>query len=189
MLNIIIMILGLILLYHFLKPKLPDKEIILNEEFLNEPNASYCSFNYDDINSSYERTHKIITDNKKINQVNNNTIKSWQPNLYYDNETKTLKEFNNNNSFNDVIIYSQDNNSDTQDKPIQEIYDDSILDFKKNIQNKSLNNNNIIQCASNLNVISPNEWNYDDEKIENGGEIKNGLFAFDPLINQSVALC
>jgi hypothetical protein len=67
-----------------------------------------------------KKNHKIINNTKKINQFNNNTIKSLQPNMYYDNETKILKEFNNNNSFNDVIVYSQDNNI-------------LIINYKKNI--------------------------------------------------------
>jgi hypothetical protein len=191
MINIIMMMIGLIMLYYFVKPKIPEKEIVLNDNFLNNPETNYCHFNYDDINKEYEKNPKIITDNKKINSINYNTIKSWQPNVYYDNNTKTLSQFNDSNNVldNNVITYSKDNNEDTLNKTIKEVYDSKIIDFKKDIPKKTINNNNVIECASHLNVISPNDWTYDNEKPENGGEIKDGLFAFDPLIYQTVAMC
>jgi hypothetical protein len=194
MINIILIILILIT-SSFLFNKKPDEnednEILLNESFLNNPHAIYCQFTYDDINKEYEKNIKIINDDKKNNFINYNMIKSWQPNIYYDNDSKTMKKFNNSDKVlnNNTIIYSQNDDISTQDKTIREVYDSKIMDFKKNIPKKSINNNNIIKCASNLNVISPKEWNYDEEKPENGGEINNGLFAYDPLINQSVALC
>ena len=33
------------------------------------------------------------------------------------------------------------------------------------------------------------EWNYDNENILNGGEISNGLYAYDPIINQASSIC
>lgn len=192
MINILLIILILIALSFFFNKKNSENgKLIFNESFLNNPEASYCKFNYDDINEEYEKNTKIIIDDKKINHINYNMIKSWQPNIYYDNENETMKKFNDSDMVldNNTIIYSQNDNKDINNKTIKEIYNNKIIDFKKNIPKKSINNNNIIHCASNLNVISPNEWNYDDEKPENGGEINNGLFAFDPLINQSVALC
>ena len=190
MINIILIILILISL-HFLLNKNNNKEIILNESFLNNPNANYCKFNYDDINFNYEINPKIINDNDNVNKINYNIIKSWQPNIYYDNKTKQNKTFNDNNNFlENNIIYKKDNNNENNDnKTIREVYDNKILNFKKNIPNKIKNNNNIIECGSNLHILSPNEWNYNDEKPENGGEIKNGLYAYDDLINGGVALC
>ena len=94
------------------------------------------------------------------------------------------------------MIYKKDNSITSpnliplsDNKTIKEIYDDSILDYKKNIPKKKLNNNNIIQCGSNLNILSPNDWNYDNESSLNGGEIINGLYGYDPLTNQCTSMC
>ena len=97
------------------------------------------------------------------------------------------------------MIYNNDNAitspeskilQSAENKTIREIYDKSILDFKKNYKKKKINNNNnIIQCGSNLNILSPNDWNYDNEKSLNGGEIIDGLYGYDPLLNQSSSIC
>ena len=189
MINIILILLILISLHYLIK-KNNNNEMILNESFLNNPNADYCNFDYDDINFDYEINPKIINNNKNINKINYNIIKSWQPNIYYDNQTKQTKKFNDNdNLLENNIIYKKDNEENNYNKTIREVYDNKILDFKKNIPNKIKNNNNIIECGSNLHILSPNDWNYDNEKPENGGEIKKGLYAYDNLINGGVALC
>ena len=195
MINIILILLILISLHYLIKKKENNNnnnnEMILNESFLNNPNAEYCDFDYDDINFDYEINPKIINNNNKnINKINYNIIKSLQPNIYYDNQTKQNKKFNDNDKLlENSIIYTKDNDDNNYNKTIREIYDDKIIDYKKDIPNKKKNNNNIIECGSNLHILSPNDWNYDNEKPENGGEIKDGLYAYDDLINDGVALC
>lgn len=197
MINIILLILILISVYYFLNKTQESAEhnkINLDEYFFNnKKHDKYCNFTYDDNNSYYEKNQGVIIKPElNTDSIQFNTIKSWVPNIYYDSETKQNKEFNNinQNLLNENMIYKKDNNIESRDnKTIKEIYDNSILDFKKNIPKKKLNNNNIIQCGSNLNILSPNDWNYENENSLNGGEIINGLYGYDPSINQSNSMC
>jgi hypothetical protein len=73
---------------------------------------------------------------------------------------------------------------------IKEIYDKQFTDFKKLIPKKEMiddKQNNTQEGASNLSYVLPDTWIYDEEKIENGGEIVKGLFANDPSVTGSVA--
>ena len=197
MINIILLILILISVYYFLnKPykNITSNKVDLDEYFFNNKNQDkFCNFTYDDNNSYYEKQQGVIIKPEiNTNSIQFNTIKSWVPNIYYDSETKQNKGFNNinQNLLNENIIYKKDIDLESKDnKTIKEIYDNSIIDFKKNIHKKKINNNNIIQCGSNLNILSPNDWNYENENSLNGGEIINGLYGYDPLTNQSNSMC
>lgn len=74
-------------------------------------------------------------------------------------------------------------------KTIKEIYDNSFVDFKKLVpkKNKIENNDNVsLNAASNLTFFTNDNWLYDNEKPENGGQIKTGLYANDlELLNSN----
>jgi len=76
-------------------------------------------------------------------------------------------------------------------KTIKEIYDNSFVDYKKLIPQKILVNDkpntNFSYGASNLSYINPDNWIYQNEKQENGGEITDGLYAADPMTLGTVA--
>ena len=203
MINIILLILILISIYYYFnksKETIDNNKSHLDEYFFNnKKQEKYCDFTYYDINSYYEKKQGVIIKPElNTDSIQFNNIKSWVPNIYFDSETQQNKQFNNTNQdlLNENMIYKKDNSITSpnliplsDNKTIKEIYDDSILDYKKNIPKKKLNNNNIIQCGSNLNILSPNDWNYDNESSLNGGEIINGLYGYDPLTNQCTSMC
>ena len=55
--------------------------------------------------------------------------------------------------------------------------------LKKKIPVKNIISNNIneskLECASNLSMLIPDTWIYDNENSQNGGMIKEGLYAYD----------
>lgn len=77
-------------------------------------------------------------------------------------------------------------------RTLQEVYDNSFVDYKNMVPNKSkreieADQMNIQKAGSDLSFISPDTWIYEQEKPENGGVITNGLMAFDPLSFNSTA--
>jgi hypothetical protein len=73
-------------------------------------------------------------------------------------------------------------------KTIKEIYDSSFTNFKILGKKEPINNDNdMIDGASNLKILLNNDWKYNNEKPHNGGEIINGLYAFDESLLNSVA--
>jgi hypothetical protein len=79
-------------------------------------------------------------------------------------------------------------------KSIREIYDDSILDFKsliiKKNKMKTLDGPREFKQtgASKLSYNMEDDWVYENEKPENGGEILDGFFASDPMVNNTPAI-
>ena len=73
-------------------------------------------------------------------------------------------------------------------KKIQEVYNNSFVNFKNLIPNKTIINNtpntNFMQAASDLQYLTPDTWVYENEKGENGGIMYNNkittVFASDP---------
>ena len=67
-------------------------------------------------------------------------------------------------------------------KTLKEIYDNSFVDYKKLQKKKVINKNENmkkVNCGSFLTTFKPDDWTYENEKIENGGEIADGLYAVD----------
>lgn len=82
---------------------------------------------------------------------------------------------------------------DHQGKTIKEIYDSSVVDYKKMVPKKAMiqtdpDQLNTQSAGSNLSSIVPDAWIYDGEKPENGGQIEpNGLMAYDPFASGSTS--
>jgi hypothetical protein len=76
---------------------------------------------------------------------------------------------------------------------IQEIYNNSFVDYKKLVPEKKkvdLIDKGIIpskNAGSNLSFIEPDNWVYENEKPENGGRFDNGVFASDPYSANSIS--
>jgi len=72
-------------------------------------------------------------------------------------------------------------NDDLENKTLKEIYDSSFVDYKKLEKKKVLKSSNdkTINGASHLSIMAPDDWIYENEKAENGGEIDDGLYAVD----------
>jgi len=73
-------------------------------------------------------------------------------------------------------------------KKIQEVYNNSFVNFKNLIPNKTMindkTNTQSMQAASDLQYLTPDTWVYENEKGENGGIMYNNktttVFASDP---------
>jgi hypothetical protein len=103
-----------------------------------------------------------------------------------ENKIQNTWEFNKSKVSNIDGYISDDNNLN---KTVREVYDNSFVDYKKLVPKKDLVKNiNKLSGASSLTFYKPDKWTYNNEKLENGGEIVNGLFASDPSTNGSVAI-
>ena len=93
-------------------------------------------------------------------------------------------EFNKEKTLNMGGIADPDDFIDGRGKTLQEVYDNSFVDFKKLVpKEKILNgepNTNFMQAASSLYYLTPDTWVYENEKVENGGQSSDGVFASDP---------
>jgi hypothetical protein len=79
--------------------------------------------------------------------------------------------------------------NDYSGKTIREVFDNSFIDYKKLIPKKDLIQTiNHSDGASSLTYYTPDKWTYNGEKLENGGEIVDGLYASDPCTTGSVAI-
>lgn len=78
-----------------------------------------------------------------------------------------------------------------QGRTIQEIYDNSFVDYKKLVPKKQkMDLDGVIpskKAGSNLSFIEPDNWVYENEKPENGGQFENGVFASDPYTTNSIS--
>ncbi len=139
--------------------------------------------------------------NKFLDEQNNGAfMNTWYPNRWIDSfdengvpifktrddayDIKTPQatnswEFNKDNLMNaDGLINKEKYNNGLT---IKEIYDDlTVVDYKKlTPQKKLIENDNIEQGASNLTFLKKDEFKYENESINNGGQIKENLYAHD----------
>jgi hypothetical protein len=144
-------------------------------------------------------------------------MSTWYPNTWIEkigsdgkpiynsreNVTKNKEEFIEpkarfNYKFDELGVVQMDGIADPTDfkdgngRTLAEVYDNSFVDFKKLTPKKKVvqsgANMTYMSGASNLDYIIPDEWVYENEKPENGGEISSGLYASDPETIGSVAL-
>lgn len=104
-------------------------------------------------------------------------------------ETKALFTY----EFNEPRTLMMDGVVDPVDsgKTLKEVYDNSFINFKKLIPKKEMINTDdatSLEGASNLSFFTNDDWVYDNEKPENGGEIKRGLYANDEFLLNSNAI-
>ena len=92
--------------------------------------------------------------------------------------------FNKEKTLNMDGIADPDDFIDGRGKSLKEIYDNSFVDFKKLVpKEKIINgepNTNFMQAASSLYYLTPDNWVYENERSENGGQSSDGIFASDP---------
>jgi hypothetical protein len=80
------------------------------------------------------------------------------------------------------LLHTDGSAKDLDGKTLKEIYDSSFVDYKKLQKNKKMNTDENMKkanCASFLTTFKPDDWTYENEKAENGGEIVDGLYAVD----------
>jgi hypothetical protein len=205
--NVILLIGVLILLYYCLKKNKNEKNIenLNTDKIFIQPDikSEQVVFNYE---SETEKESNMIKQflieqeegahiypkysNSWIDKLdeNDNPIYNSKKNsndFLIEPKTRQSWEFNKNKFENpDGIINSNDN---FNGKTIKEIYDNAFVNYKNLIPEKSYweNNERTEEGASNLSYYKKDNWYYDNEKPENGGEIMKGLSGSDPLIFNS----
>jgi hypothetical protein len=110
---------------------------------------------------------------------------------FIESKARFSYEFNSPRSFNMDGVADPTHFHDGNGRTLQEIYDNSFVDFKKMVPKKTviktdeemITNN----AGSNLSFVSPDNWVYENEKPENGGTFNNGLMADDPYASSSIS--
>ncbi|VVU95262.1 hypothetical protein CPAV1605_987 [seawater metagenome] len=73
---------------------------------------------------------------------------------------------------------------------IKDVYDSLIVDYKRDIQDKTheIGTQNTEAAAFGLKSFTNTDWAYNNESINNGGKMENGLYANDPNISSQAIL-
>ena len=141
----------------------------------------------------YPNKYAVSLDDKE-----NITYGGWQdltkkPDVFQDTKVIYNEElYKPNITHMDGVLNTRDTN--TVGKSIQEIYDNNIVDFKNlNERKKQLVDNGeprqfTKDASSKQKYLVDDDWAYENEKPENGGEILNGFYAFDPTITNTPAV-
>lgn len=151
----------------------------IDKQFLHEQDKGVV------MNSSYPNTwlESNINNNPVYNSREKDENNNVSPFEYLQTKTSNGYEFNK-NKFNNIDGIMEDN---TTGKTLQEVYDNSMVDYKKLVPMKDnipVDDDNMARKgASELSYITSDMWLYKDERQENGGEIVDGLYAFDNNTN------
>ncbi len=215
--NVILIISVLVALY-FCIQKQNDKQQINNERITENFNTDKLFFNETEptkkIQFNYGKLRPIDKQFLKEQDLGVSQ-KSWYPNTWIDHidevtgepvygsrENPNIENFIESKArfsyeFNSPRSVQMDGVADpldfknNQGRTIQEIYENSFVDYKKLVpQKKKLDLDGIIpskNAGSNLSFIEPDNWVYENEKPENGGRFDDGVFASDPYSANSIS--
>ena len=168
---------------------------INTDNTINKNKTIIFDYNLENNNIQY-KDHKNIGFNNniiypntwidKIDPITNKPIYKSRYDIekFYETKTAFTYELDNIDNYkvykmNGVIDPLDDNNG----KTIKQIYDNSFVNFKIKTPIKKIINNNenetTIIGASKLSMLIPDTWIYENENPENGGLIKDGLYAYD----------
>ena len=198
LLNNILMVVVLVALYMCVQ-KYKNKcreDFMMDKIYYNPfPEIKKIEFNYEDnpllkdyaSEQKYGVNASILYGNEWIEK-----IEDGQP--VYNNRAKytgnsdTLidtKAIYNNNFYDTPVKYidgtmNPDNINNSTGKTIHEVYDDYFVDFKDLTPENKMTLNEVSRPASSdLNYMMDDTWTYVNEKPENGGVQKDGLYAYD----------
>ena len=186
MFNCILLFGLLIFIYHILQKYKNNNNCNNNDNYENFDMSKiyYNPTIKPDIKFDYDFTE---VDNQFMkDQENSFNVAYYAPNANDPEILNNLNTYNEtlyNYDFNKLRIPDLDNNENSANgKTIKEIYDNSLVDFKKLIPKKNMiksNEDTLLEGGSNLSFYTNDNWVYDNEKPENGGSINNGLYAVD----------
>ena len=215
--NIILIVTILVIIFFIIKnnKKKTNNNLIplTNQQFNIENNIE----NFDDVNTKYINfDYNIRPIEKKFikEQKDGAILYTWYPNTWIERIDENGKPiYNSRENFtkesteiildnNPISSSSYDFNKmktenasgilkpeDSSGKTIKEIYDNSIVDYKKlgPIKNRVTDETSdiIMPGGSNLTYFTPDVWTYDNENHENGGLIYNDVYANDPMSNNT----
>lgn len=197
MINLIIYI-AIICLGVFLLNKLftkknsePEKEHFNNTNFNNTNETIDFDYGNSNINTPDEHIQTIETINDKYKKelINGVTFKPDYNSNYTLDEYEDQKVIYNNAIYTHPIHTTRSIDTNTN-KPIREIFDSSITDFKKLSPNENgIDGDTVVSGGFNSGNFNPDFRTYDNEKPENGGIFTdNNLYAYDPLIQTDNAI-
>jgi hypothetical protein len=153
--------------------KLDDENKDLNKDFLNEQEHGVV------MNTVYPNTwiEKIDDKGEPVYNSRKNVTKKEEINI--DSLINPKTRFN--NDFVGLKCTNMDGAADeNRNQTIKDIYDNSFVDYKKLVEKKdSIDYDRMIQGASNLSSYNIDNWEYENEKATNGGELAKGLYASD----------
>jgi hypothetical protein len=208
--NIILIIIVLIVAYHIIHYN-KNNNLKNNIEKLTDINQQYNNII---VPNNVITLEKNIKFNYDIRPIDNEFIKeqkqgvnlnTWYPNTWIEKidengnpiygsressdpflikqKTNSSYDFNNMKTENiDSVLKKED-----VGKTIKEVYDNSIIDYKKLEPKKIMigdeNSDIIMPGGSNLTFFNSDTWTYENEKPENGGIIYDGIYANDELSN------
>ena len=172
--------------FEIITHKNDNNDKILFDYELSKPDINEFTFN-----------NGIIYGNQYIEKIDDDGKPIYKTMRNMENFYETKARFNYN--YDDPKLYKMDSVNDptlffknSKGKTIREIYDSSFTDYKSLTPKKKLiesePNTTKLDGASNLSVLLYDNWIYDNEKPENGGLIKEGLYAFDDTLLNSNAL-
>jgi hypothetical protein len=108
---------------------------------------------------------------------------------FIDPKTSASYDFNNIKTINMSGVLKPE---DFQGKTIKEVYDNSMIDYKKLGPKKIMMTDDtsdiVMPGGSNLVYYTPDTWTYEDETPENGGVLYDNLYANDPMTQNTVAV-
>lgn len=155
--------------------------IKLKNPIINNPNneKTNIKFNYNldsDINKQFQKEQEIgvhIYPNYPNQTISTQTISTE---IINNPNTRLSYEFNKLKTENlDGVI--------TNEISIKDVYNNSLVDYKKLVPTQNKYSAKIKEGASDLKFYSNNLWEYENDKPENGGKINNDenydLFAYD----------
>jgi hypothetical protein len=156
-------------------------------------------FNYEDVKEDI----KPLDLDKKFHDELESGV-HFMPKYYPPKEYEELPFYKNKNEDQKIIhdnkLYEKpihrfrtlELNDNDAPKKINEIFNDSILDFKSLVPlKKGMKGDLIIEGSSELQAYAPDFISYENENPENGGmlpNLYNGVFGFDPLIQSDTAV-
>ena len=205
--NIILIIIGLIIAYHVIH----YNNLKNNIENLTDINQQYNNII---VPNNVITLEKNIKFNYDIRPIDNEFIKeqkqgvnlnTWYPNTWIEKIDENGNPIYGSRESSDPFLIKQKTNSsydfnimktenvdsvlkkEDVGKTIKEIYDNSIIDYKKLEPKKNMigdeNSDIIMPGSSNLKFFSSDTWTYENEKPENGGILYDGIYANDELSN------
>jgi len=219
--NIILIIIILVITYYCIQCSKPDNNIkpYITKQNINKIVSSDISTIKPNIIEKFTDTDmQDVTFDYDLRPIEKEFIKeqedgaflyTWYPNTWIDHIDENGKPVYNSREHvtgkSDTFIYpktsaSYDFNNksnvlkpeEIQGKTIKEIYDNSIVDYKKLGPKKIMVSDDtsdiVMPGGSNLVYFTPDTWTYEDETPENGGVLYNNLYASDPMTQNAVAV-
>ena len=209
--NVILIVIILVTIYYLIENNKDNKKEINYSIPLNIPQAKETIERFEDKDTKYinfDYDTKPIEQEVIKEQKEGVYLNTWYPNTWieridengnpiYNSRENITKEPKDSTKI--ILDYMPESSKsyefnknkpeDNDGKTIKEIYDNSMVDYKKlvPIKNKISDETSdiVMPGGSNLTYFTPDTWTYDQENPENGGLIYNNVYGDDPMSNNA----